>query len=135
MSENRAFLGRDHILAVDDVQIEEIEVPEWSTWVRVRGMTGKERDAFEASVVKQRGKNTEFNMKDARAKLVVLCTVDENGDRIFTQADIPALTEKSSKALDRIFTVAQRLSGISKEDLNEMTKNSDDETSGDLSLD
>ena len=36
-------------------------------------------------------------MKNARAKLVVLCTVDENGKRIFGDADI-VVVDKSANA-------------------------------------
>ncbi|WP_461365749.1 hypothetical protein [Candidatus Darwinibacter acetoxidans] len=127
------ILDRDKILKADDIEVRELEVPEWGGSVYVRGMTGRERDQFEAGIVKQKGRNTEINMKNARAKLVVLCTVDENGKRIFGDADIALLADKSAKALDRIFSVAQELSGISKDDMEELTKNSD-ETDGDGSF-
>jgi hypothetical protein len=125
------ILDRDAILKADDIEVRELEVPEWGGSVYVRGMTGRERDQFEAGIVKQKGRNTEINMKNARAKLVVLCTVDENGKRIFGDADIALLADKSAKALDRIFSVAQELSGISREDMEELTKNSEETSSDD----
>ena len=124
------LLNREAILTANDIEKREVYIPEWGGSVYVRGMTGRERDQFEAGIVKQKGRNTEINMKNARAKLVVLCTVDENGKRIFGDADIALLADKSAKALDRIFSVAQELSGISKDDMEELTKNSD-ETDGD----
>ena len=127
------ILSRDQILQANDVQIRELDIPEWGGIVFVRGMTGRERDRYEHSCVEQKGKDTRINMKNARAKLVVLCTVDENGKRIFGDADIALLADKSAKALDRIFSVAQELSGISKDDMEELTKNSD-ETDGDDSF-
>jgi len=119
-------LTRDQILQANDIEIREVYIPEWKDSVFVRGMTGKERDSYEASIVKQRGNNTEINFKNARAKLVALCTVDEQGNRIFNDTDVALLAEKSAKALDRIFTVARELSGISAEDMNELTKNSEE---------
>ena len=127
------LLNREAILTANDIEKREVYIPEWGGSVYVRGMTGRERDQFEAGIVKQKGRNTEINMKNARAKLVVLCTVDENGKRIFGDADIALLADKSAKALDRIFSVAQELSGISKDDMEELTKNSD-ETDGDGSF-
>lgn len=127
------ILDRDKILKADDIEVRELEVPEWGGSVYVRGMTGRERDQFEAGIVKQKGRNTEINMKNARAKLVALCTVDEGGKRIFSDDDIPLLANKSAKALDRIFAMAMELSGISKDDMEELTKNSD-ETDGDGSF-
>lgn len=126
-------LNREAILQADDLERREVSVPEWGGTVFVRGMTGRERDQFEASIVKQKGKNTEINMKNARAKLVALCAVDEEGNRIFSDTDIALLSNKSAKALDRIFAMAMELSGISKDDMEELTKNSD-ETDGDGSF-
>jgi hypothetical protein len=39
--------------------------------------------------------------------------------------DITALSKKSAAALDRIFQVAQRLSGIGQEEVEETVKNSE----------
>lgn len=133
--EKKVFLTRDAILNADDIEKREVFIPEWNGHVIVRGMSGKERDAYEASIVKQRGKDTQVNMKNARAKLVALCTIDETGKRLFTEADVVALSQKSAKALDRIFAVAMELSGISQDDLEELTKNSEETTSEGLFLD
>ena len=116
------ILKREEILNSDDLKTECVEVPEWGGSVYVRALTGEERDTYEASVVTQKGKDTQVNMKNARAKLVTLATVDESGAKIFTQADVAALGKKSAAALSRIFNTAMRLSGISESDLTEMTK-------------
>ena len=46
--------------------------------------------------------------------------VDEEGKPLFTESDIAALSAKSSRALDRIFAIAVKLSGISKQDLDDL---------------
>ena len=108
MSEKaKVFLGRDAILAIDDLPKEEVYVPEWKTWICVRALTGAERDAFETSIVEQRGKSTKMNLKNIRAKLVALTVVDEEGNRIFSDSDASALGKKSAAALERVFEVAQ----------------------------
>jgi hypothetical protein len=116
------LLNRDAILQVSDLKTEVVMVPEWGGSVMVRGMTGAERDAFEKSVLVRKGKNTEVNMANARAKLVALTVVDETGKRLFNDADVAALGQKSASALDRIFSVAGRLSGITDEDVHELTE-------------
>ena len=123
-------LDREAILKANDIEKREVYIPEWGGSVYVRGMTGRERDQFEATIIRQRGRNTEINMKNARAKLVVMCTVDQEGNRLFTDADVALLSEKSAKALDRIFVVAQELSGITREDMEELTENFDETNSG-----
>ena len=124
------LLDREAILKANDIEKREVYIPEWGGSVYVRGMTGRERDQFEATIIRQRGRNTEINMKNARAKLVVMCTVDQEGNHLFTDADVALLSEKSAKALDRIFVVAQELSGITRGDMEELTENFDETTSG-----
>lgn len=119
------YLSRDAILAVDDVQYEDVEVPEWGGRVRVKSLTGRERDALEASMIVGKGKNANVNMNNLRAKLVGRSVVDEDGKRLFSDDDIAALGAKSAAALTRVYEVAQRLSGITQEDVEELTKNSE----------
>jgi hypothetical protein len=64
-----------------------------------------------------------MNLKNIRAKLVALTVVDEEGNRIFSDSDASALGKKSAAALDRVFEVAQRLSGLRPEDVEELSKN------------
>ncbi len=118
-----AFLSRDEILQAQDLPTEDVPVLEWGGVCRVRGLTGAERDAFEQSIVETRGKNTRMNLRNIRAKLVALTVVDEDGNRIFSDEDAEALGKKSAAALDRIFAVAQRLSGLRPEDVEELAGN------------
>jgi hypothetical protein len=118
------YLTRDQILKVDDIQFEDVQVPEWGGAVRVRGLTGAQRDELEASVVEQRGRKTRVNLQNLRAKLVAMAAVDEQGKRVFSDGDVAALGQKSAAALQRVFDAAQRLSGLSDQDIEELTKNS-----------
>jgi len=117
------ILNRDDILNVADLPIEEIQVPEWGGSVLVRGMTGAERDAFEASIVELKGNKSSVDMRNIRAKLVALTLVDESGERLFSQADVELLGKKSAAALQRIFEAAQKLSGLTQADVEELAKN------------
>ncbi len=118
-----AFLKRAEILNISDVKTEIVAVPEWGGEVMVKAMTGRERDAYEASMLDEKGEAK--NLKNLRAKLVALTVVDpETMKPIFTIGDIDTLGEKSAIALDRIFASAQRLSRITDTDVKELTKNS-----------
>ena len=126
-----ALLTRDAILQVQDLPTERVHVPEWGGDVLVRALTGAERDRFEQSIVEQRGNSTRMNLQNIRAKLVALTVVDEQGNRIFKDEDVKWLGNKSAAALDRIFEVAQRLSGLRDEDVEELAKNSESDLSDD----
>ena len=134
------LLTREQILGADDLPTETVEVPEWGGAVRVRGLTGAERDALESSMISQHGKDVQIKLANLRAKLVVRSIVDVTGARVFSDdGDVMALGRKSALALQRVFEVAQRLSGLTAADVEELTKNSesgqsDDSGSGSPSL-
>ena len=117
------MLTRDRILGAPDLKAEEVFVPEWSDSVLVRGMTGAERDRFESSFLGKDGKLAPGSMQNLRALMARMCCVDEQGKHIFTDADVVELGKKSASALQRIFEVAQRLSGLSSRAIEELTKN------------
>jgi len=119
-----AILTREAILNASDLLTEVVEVPEWGGSVIVRGLSGAERDHFESSVVEMDGKKVKVKSENMRAKLVALCVVDETGARIFSDQDVAALGQKSAAALDRVFQAAQRLSGLTEVDVQELEKNS-----------
>ncbi len=118
------LLTREQILEAVDVGEELVAVPEWGGTVRVVGLTGDERDAFEAQLVSERQGKTHIDLRQVRAKLAAAAVRDEAGVRIFSQADVDALGRKSAAALQRVFKVAQRLSGLSDEEAAELAGNS-----------
>ena len=115
-------LTKDDILKAQDLKTEIVPVPEWGGEVTVKGMTGAERDKFEGSIVQTRGKDQTLNMANIRAKLASMTICDEQGKRLFTEADVQQLSAKSAQALQRIFAVAQRLSGIGEDDVKELAE-------------
>ena len=128
----KKYLNRAEILAQDDLKYEDVEVPEWGgAMVRVRSLNASERDRFEASTVQRNGKKVTTNLENIRARLVLLCLVDEKGERLFDEGDTYPLGGKSAAALDRIFTVAQRLNGLRDEDVDELAKNSNGDQGAD----
>jgi hypothetical protein len=117
------MLDKKTILNADDLPREQVVVPQWGGEVFVRTLTGTERDEFEQSCLTSRGKNKEMNLKNIRARLCVLCICQEDGTRLFDARDVEALGKKSSSALDLIFSVAQKLNGLSGEDTEELAGN------------
>lgn len=116
------MLTRDQILKAEDLKTETVPVPEWGGDVNVRTLTGTERDAFEEGCIKGKGKR---DLSNLRARLCALAIVDENSNRMFSDRDVHILGKKSAAALDRVFTVAQRLSGVTDADVDDLAKNSE----------
>lgn len=113
-------LTRDDILKAKDVKIEKVKV--WGGTVCVRGMTGTERDKFEAGIIQVRGKEQSVNLRNVRAKLCALTMCDADGNLLFTESDVALLGERSAVELQKVFVVAQRLSGITQEDVDELAE-------------
>ena len=116
-------LSKDDILKAAGPRTEEVEVPEWGGSVLVRGMTGRERDEFEASLMERRGNEMVPAIHNVRARLMVQCCVDDGGTPLFGVTDIELLGEKSGAALNRVYEVAARLSGLSESDVEELAAN------------
>ena len=119
---NLQILNKESILALQDIVTEIVEVPEWGGAVKVRGLTAAERDAFEGEVVQRRGNDVKTNTRNMRARMVVMSVVNEDGSRMFSYHDIELLGEKSARAIDRIFSVAMKLSGLGEKDVAELTE-------------
>ena len=118
------LLSKTDILSADDLKTQDVAVPEWYGIVRIRSLTGRERDAFEAGLVKGEGKERKVDMANMRARLVGLTVINEFGERLFTDDEVELLGAKSGAALDRVFSAAQRLNSLASEDVEQLTKNS-----------
>jgi hypothetical protein len=129
-SSHHVLLSRDDILKADDLPREVVACPEWGGDVLVQALSGTQRDEFEASMAVMRGKTVVPDTENIRAKLVARSLVDEDGGQLFTQHDVHALGLKSAAALDRVFAVASRLSGLSDEDIDDLAGNSPAAQSG-----
>ena len=117
------FLSKAAILAQDDLVQERLDIPEWGGFVFVRSMTAEERDDFETDLTIQKGDEEKVNMANFRTRLAVRTVCNEKGKKMFTANDIPALAAKSAIPLSKIYTVACRLNGIGKQEVEGLVKN------------
>ena len=126
-----ALLKKEDIKNAPDLKTETVPVPEWGGDMLVRGMTGAQRDGWEAEMLaNNKDADPVIAMTNARAKLAQRTCINEDGSLFFGPEDLDWLGKKSAAALDRIVEVAQRLSKITKSDLDELTKNSKSAPSG-----
>jgi hypothetical protein len=149
------LLTKDQILAARNTRKTEIvDVPEWFAdgQVLIVELSGKERDAFEADMI-QLGTNGQqkMNLRNIRAKLVARCIVNDadfdiSNDgiatlkhahtitRMFNDIDVNDLGDVSATALQRVFERCQKLSGITKEDVDELVGDLKNDQSADFGL-
>jgi hypothetical protein len=122
----RKLLTRDAILNAEDRQTEIVEVPEWGGSVKVRSLEGFERDRYEASLTRM-GRDAKgrlevegLNSDNVRARLCAMTIVDDAGANLFSENDVLILGHKSAAALDRVFSVASRLSHLTDQDVESL---------------
>lgn len=127
--------SRDQILAVQDIGFQDIDMGDIPGWegmtIRVKDLTGAERDKLEAGLVEEKqvrvGKKVKtrqhMNLENVRASFCAACIVDEDMKPLFSADDVRSLGKKSAIALDRIFAVIKDRNGLSDEDVDELAGN------------
>ena len=130
-------LTKEQILEAQDIQREEVEVPEWGGTVYVKALTAAERDQYESTIIEfgMDGKPRKMRLDKIRTLLAAMTICDEDGARIFKDSEIAAIGGKSAAALERVIEVAQRLSGISQNDVEELADGLKNDQSADLPSD
>lgn len=115
-----ALLNAEQILNLNDLRRATVHVPDWQGDVLVREPTAAEQEEYRASLVTtiygedgKRQVRTDF--ANSRARLVVKCCINEDGSRMFSDADASRLGAKSSRAVDVLYNKIQELAGNTDE--------------------
>lgn len=114
-------LDRATILAAADLAFDTVAVPEWGGDIRVRSLTGAERDDYAKALQDNKGEGT----NRSAARYVAACICDDAGNCIFTADDVDALAKKNPTVLARVFQAALAVNGIGKAGAEQVEKNSD----------
>lgn len=101
---------RDRIIAVDDLQREIVKIEQWGLEVEVRGMSGAARAAIVQDAADNNGN---VNFAKMMPEVVVTCVFDpQTGEQVFSADDKDLIMGKNGAALEKINTIAMRLSGF-----------------------
>ena len=116
---------KSRIFEIDDIQSEVVPIEEWEDIpLEIRGMNGKERAGFLKRTTADGG---EVSFEKFYPELLIATVYDpETGEKVFEPADRDHLNQKSGAALERIATVAQRLSGLGATDVEDAVGKSEE---------
>jgi hypothetical protein len=122
------YLSREQILSRTDLKTEDVPIGDDAGMVRVRELTGTELDEYQASLMQQveeedGSTKTVPDMSNRRAKLLVFAIVDEAGVNLFTEFDVAKVGRLPGAMVDKLFTVAERLSAVNQNAAKEITAN------------
>lgn len=123
-----ATLTAEQIIAVDDMGLLRVEVPEWkpagwaeadgipTVWVRV--MSVGERDSYEKLWLGKR----ETGIENFRTEYLARTLCNDKGDLLFTRDQVGALSRKSGAVCGRLFDVAMRHNSMTEADVEQLGK-------------
>ncbi len=118
------ILSKQDLVQARDQVLEPVEVPEWGGRVYMRSISARERGQIEAAAAQfQKGKNDSY-VRTFSMRLVALSLCDEKGNRLLEENEFELLAQRNAAVIGRLSKVALRLSGFSKEDMEELEKNS-----------
>jgi len=140
------LLSRNSLLAKEKIEIVEVDLGKDDKGepqsVFVRQMSGRERDVWERSFVKEIKDNRgtvighDQAFEDFRAKLAVVTVCNSEGMLILKPSDAPILSQNMSAAtLEKIVNATQKLNAITEEDKEAIVKNSEADQVGNSSSD
>ena len=110
----------EEILATDDSHREDVSIAEWSTIVPVCSMTAEERADIEKRWSK---KDASSDPGAFRLDVLERTLKYPDGKAFGSPEQIKALMAKNANAIEKLFSTACRLSGLSKKDVEELEKN------------
>ena len=122
------ILDRESLLKKEELEVKKVDLGK-GEFVYVKQMTGRERDTFERSLLREVKKGNESDyvraLEDFRAKLAVNTLCDKDGNLLLRANDYPVLSKNMSAArLERIVNIAQEMNKITEEDKEALVKNS-----------
>jgi hypothetical protein len=129
-----ALISRDVFLKPYVPPVEEVLCPEFGpdAAVAVQGMTVRERSAFESQFLnKKSGERMDSKVQEYRERTIVACCRDASGAPLFTLADVRQLGLANPTVVDRLVTVARRLSGMTSDESMEDAEKNSEPTPGD----
>lgn len=129
------ILNLSQIRDASDLARKTVDVPEWGGAVILQELTARARDTFELETLererlREAGKPVPPFLLDVRARLVGRCLVDESGEPLCsTPEDFGQLAGKNADVVDRLFDVCRELCGMTRSEVEEEGKGSEDDPS------
>lgn len=115
-----------------DRQKTDVPVPELGEGkvIPIWGMTPRERTAFEDKQQRLSKAQRAKHKGEIRERILVECCRNDDGSQFFTLDQIATLGQRRGDVVERLVNVALETSGFTGQDLEALTKNSDEVSEG-----
>ena len=128
--------NRNALLKLCERRYIDLELTDAGITVRIQSLSEKEKSTYETRLIAKSGRGIlRERLQDATRRLIALCLVDENNDRIFLDSDVDKIGELDSFVSSKIYDACQEHCGFNKGDIQDAVKNSPEITDDDLPSD
>ncbi len=119
------MLSAEAILERKDGKTEVVYIEEWEGNITIRTLSAAESEIIENFVLSKKTKEGDMrNVTGFRETVITRCVVQEDGETpLFTPSQIKALMKKSANAVDKMFSAAMDLNGLSAKAQKGLEKN------------
>lgn len=93
--------------------------------VRIRSLTDAEVSDYQTAIVTSKESSRQARMRDANARLIVLCLVDADGNQLCEPKHVPQILQWDAADSLWLYDECVRHVGLRKADIEELVKNSD----------
>ena len=130
------IVNRNALLKLCERRYIDLELADAGITVRIQSLSEKEKSTYETRLIAKSGRGIlRERLQDATRRLIALCLVDENNDRIFLDSDVDKIGELDSFVSSKIYDACQEHCGFNKGDIQDAVKNSPEITDDDLPSD
>lgn len=114
-------MDRDAFFRPQELQTFEVEI-EGLGKVRARELSNGDRIKQYDLWLAPTGETSKPRLQVAREKMITLCIVDDSGNLLLTEADIPKLRQMPARVVSQLVQIAMKCLGLSEDDLAEQLK-------------
>lgn len=127
MSTQNKAVGRDELFGAASARtFEMVPLPEIGKdkAMRIRSLLAKEYADYEDSIRIKTKKGYDIDPVHIQEKLIVKCAVNDQGELLFSEEDLPRLAGLPTAVVSRLFKAAQTICGLHEdpEELQERLK-------------
>ena len=124
--------NRNALLKLCERRYIDLELADAGITVRIQSLSEKEKSTYETRLIAKSGRGIlRERLQDATRRLIALCLVDENNDRVFSDSDVNQIGEMDSFVSSRIYDACQEHCGFNKGDISDAVKNCPEITADD----
>jgi len=132
MSENNGLATVEQLMAaIGKRRFKELTLPTSGLRVRIRSLTERELSQYQSATIASGGTGLKRSrLEDATRRLIVLCSVDRDGNLLLKDVDLPRLADWDAADTSFLYEECAKHCGINRSDIEDLVKNSEEMPAG-----